>query len=66
MQLLKNSIRNTISSISQNFNKVNNRFYDKSKAINICFEKIITNKLLLNYIDFDLINKFSLLTSFHD
>ena len=66
MQLLKNSIRNTISSISQNFNKVNNRFYGKSKAINICFEKIFTNKLLLNYIDFDLINKFSLLTSFHD
>ena len=44
LRLLKNSISNTIS---QKFNKVNNKFYSKLKASNIYFEKIFPNKYFI-------------------
>ena len=69
LRLLMNSISNILSTTSQNFDKINNTFCAKLTTSNICVEKFLEicakMDFLLNIIDNDLINQFSLLTSFH-
>ena len=61
-----NLISRIISTISENIYKVKNIFYGNLKTSNIFYDKkFLKINVLLNIIDFDLINKFSLLTFFH-
>ena len=69
LRLLMNSIYSASLVTSQNFDKINNTFCAKLTSSNICVEKFLElcakMNYLLNVIDNDLVNQFSLLTSFH-
>ena len=69
LRLLMNSIYSASLVTSQNFNKINNTFGAKLTNSNICVENFLElcakMNYLLNVIDNDLVNQFSLLTSFH-
>ena len=69
LRLLMNSISNSLATTNQNFDKINNTFCAKLTNSNICVEKFLDicakMDVLLNIIDNDLVNQFSLLTSFH-
>ena len=67
--LLINSICNASFTTSQSFDRINNTFSNKLTNSNICVEKFLELcakvNALLDIIDNNLINQFSLLTSFH-
>ena len=67
--LLINSICNASFTTSQSFDRINNTFSNKLTTSNICVEKFLELcakvNALLDIIDNNLINQFSLLTSFH-
>ena len=69
LKLLMKSIYNTSLSTYQNFDKINNAYCVKLTNSNFCVEKFLDlcaqMNVILNAIDTDLINQFSLLTSFH-
>ena len=69
LKLLMKSIYNASLSTYQNFDKLNNSFCPKLTNSNICVEKFLElcakMDVLLTIIDNDLLNQFSLLTSFH-
>ena len=69
LKLLMNSIYNVSLSTAQNFEKINNNYCPKLTGSNICVEKFlelcVKMNVLLNTIDNNLVNQFSLLTSFH-
>jgi len=69
LRLLMKSIYNTSLSTYQNFDKMNNTFCSKLTNSNICVEKFLElcakMNVILTVIDNDLLNQFSLLTSFH-
>ena len=69
LKLLINSIYNSSLVTSQNFEKLNNTYCAKLTGSNICVEKFleicVKMNFLLNVIDNNLVNQFSLLTSFH-
>ena len=69
LRLLMKSIYNTSLSTYQNFDKMNNTFCSKLTNSNISVEKFLElcakMDVLLTVIDNDLLNQFSLLTSFH-
>ena len=69
LRLIMNSIYSASLVTSQNFNKINTTFGAKLTNSNICVENFLElcakMNYLLNAIDNDLVNQFSLLTSFH-
>jgi len=69
LRLIMNSIYSASLVTSQNFNKINTTFGAKLTNSNICVENFLElcakMNYLLNVIDNDLVNQFSLLTSFH-
>ena len=69
LRLLMKSIYDTSLSTYQNFDKMNNTFCPKLTSSNICVEKFLElcakMNVILTVIDNDLLNQFSLLTSFH-
>ena len=69
LKLLMKSIYNASLSTYQNFDKINNTFCPRLTTSNICVEKFLElcakMDVLLTIIDNDLLNQFSLLTTFH-
>ena len=65
LRLLMNLISRIISTISENIYKVKNTFMINWRQVIFFVIKFLQINVLLNIINFDLINKFSLLTSFH-
>ena len=69
LKLLMKSIYNTSLSTYQNFDKMNNIFCPRLTTSNFCVEKFLElcakMDVLLTIIDNDLLNQFSLLTTFH-